>query len=336
MSKIEKIKNSKLLWYGVSSLILAALIVFADVGKFIDALKNVDPFLMAASLTSGLSVFLIWGYVWHSFFQNLDFNSGLLKSYKIVMAGNFMNSITPLGQLGGEPFMAYIVSENTKESYERSLSTVISADLVNALPFLTYATVGILYILIFSTITEAMKAGVYIVIILNTLLGVIAYLAWFQTEKLESVIHKALEGIESRIGYNGNVIESLKERIEEIKEAFEQAGEDKKHLVKVIAITHLAPATQLLSLYLILLGMDITPTFAGVYLTVILAGLAMFSPTPGGTGTFEAAFSGLLIFFYPGMGLDVAVAAAVLFRLTTYWPGILIGYISLLNLKHQN
>jgi len=332
--KSSKFKDSKILWYSVSTLILAGLIVFADIKEFVKAVSSVDPLLMFASLVSGLSVFLIWGYVWHSFFQNLGFKSSAIKSYKILMAGNFMNSVTPLGQFGGEPFMAYVVSKNTGEGYERSLSTVISADIVNAIPFLTYGSIGILYIMLFSTITMSMRTGIYLLMIINVSLIILAYLTWFKTDKIESIIHNFLDKIESRINYSTKLIDSIKDRIADTKEAFKQAGDDKRHLVKVITVSHLAPLTQLISLYLILLGLDVLPTFAGVYFTVILGGLASFSPTPGGAGTFEAAFSGLLLFFYPEIALDTAVASSVLFRLTTFWPGLLIGYISLLNLKH--
>ena len=336
MIKINQIKDSKLLWYTISSVILGALIIFADVSQFLSAIRNVDPLLMGASFVTGLSVFLVWGYIWHSLFQELEFEINMMKSYKIVMAGNFMNSVTPFGQLGGEPFMAYIVSENTDESYEKSLSAVVSADLVNAIPFLTYAMLGIMYMLLFSTITESIRNSIYIFVFFNILLISVAYLAWFKTDKLESKIQKILDNIESRIEHKGKIIESLRERIEETKDSFKQAGKDKRHLIKIISITHLAPATQLISLYLILLGLNVEPTFIGVYLHVMLSGLAMFSPTPGGTGTFEAAFTGLLLFSYPNMGIDTAVASSVLFRLTTYWPGLIIGYFSLLSLKHQD
>lgn len=334
-SVLKWAKNSKLLWYGISTAILLALISFADVGEFLEAIRSVDPLLMTLAFISGMSFFLVLGYVYHSFFQELGFKSNRMNSLKLFMAGNFMNSITPLGQLGGEPFMAYVVSSNTDANYEKSLSTVMSADIVNAIPFVTYATAGILYVILFSTVTGVIKTGIYAVVLLNIALITIAYLAWFKTEEVEEKIYTLLDIIQNRITYTKKVIPPLKERINETKKAFMRAGENRRHLVKVSLVTHIAPAVQLLSLYFILLGLGIEPAFVGVYFTVVLAAIAMFSPTPGGTGTFEAAFSGLLISFFPGIGIDTAVAASVLFRLTTYWPGLLVGYVALLNLKSE-
>ncbi|MFB6241435.1 MAG: YbhN family protein [Candidatus Nanosalina sp.] len=332
-SEIKQFKNSKVLWYGISTAILLGLIYLADVKKFLSALKDVDPIYMSAAFISGLSVFLVWGYIWHSFFRKLNIDTELLKSYNIFMAGNFMNSITPFGQLGGEPVMAYVISRNTGAKYEKSLSTVMSADIINAVPFLTYASAGILYILLFGTLNSIIRAGIYAVILLNITFLFIAYLAWFKIDKVEETLYELLNYIKSRFTKSERFISSLKERVRTLKESFKKAGEDRGHLVKMGLISHLAPITQFLCLYLILLGLESSISFIGIYFTVILAGLAMFSPTPGGAGTFEAVFSALLMFFHPGMALDTAVASAVLFRLTTFWPGLLIGYLALLSLR---
>jgi uncharacterized protein (TIRG00374 family) len=87
-----------------------------------------------------------------------------------------------------------------------------------------------------------------------------------------------------------------------------------------------------MSLRFVLLSLGIRPDFTPIYFTVTLSSLASFSPTPGGSGTFEAAFSGLMVFFFE-VNIATAVTAAVLFRLTTYWPGLVIGYISLVGLE---
>lgn len=335
-SVLKWAKNSKLLWYGITTVIFAALIYFADVGDFVEAIRSVDPFYMSLAFISGLSFFLVFGYIYHSFFQQLGFKSSRLNSLKLFMAGNFMNSITPLGQLGGEPFMAYVVSSNTEATYERSLSTVMSADIINAIPFVTYASAGVIYLILFRTITETVKTGIYAVILLNITLITIAYLAWFKTEQVEAKIHDILDRIREKTAYTEKVVPPLKEKITEVKKAFQKAGEDRKHLLKVTLVTHIAPAVQLLSLYFILLGLGVEPHFAGIYFTVVLAAIAMFSPTPGGSGTFEAAFTGLLLAFFPQtITAGTAVAASVLFRLTTYWPGLVLGYIALLDLKKR-
>jgi len=334
MKSVKKfLKDSKLIWYGVSTLILGLLIYFADVNQFIQALRTVDLFYMSLAMFFGLSVFLVWGYIWHSFFNNLDIEVSFGKALHMFMAGNFMNSITPLGQLGGEPFMAYVVSENTKSSYEKSLSAVMSADLINSIPFIVYATTGFAYLFIYGTLNARIEDVIIIVSALSVFVGAIIYLLWFDRKLLEKWSHGIVDFVGDRLNLTEEFLEPLKEKITEIKDTFESIGEDPRHLLKTATISHLAPVTQFICLYFIMKGLSIEPNFVAIYLTVILSGLAMFSPTPGGSGTYEATFAGLLVLFYPGLGLDKAVASAVLFRLTTYWPGIPIGYYSLIKLK---
>jgi uncharacterized protein (TIRG00374 family) len=334
--RLKQLKESKILWYGVSTLILIGLVYAADLGDVIDALQKVDPLYMAGAFFFGLSVFLVWGYIWHSFFKKMDINRDIFKSYKIFMAGHFMNSITPLGQLGGEPFMAYVISENTDSTYQTALSSVISADLINALPIIIYTSAAVIYLFFAGTAHSIVIKAAYLVIISLAMITVISYMIFTDGKSLGNWITSFLELIGDRSERLKKYTDSLKERVAELRESFRQAAENPSHLVKMVAVAHLAMPTQFICLYLILLGLGVEPTLTGIILTIILAGFAMFSPTPGGSGTFEAAFSGLLLVFYPSIGLKTAVAAAILFRLTTYWPGIPIGYTALINLRRDS
>ncbi|MFB6190552.1 MAG: lysylphosphatidylglycerol synthase transmembrane domain-containing protein, partial [Candidatus Nanohaloarchaea archaeon] len=125
----------KLLWFGVSTAIIGAVIYFADVSKFLEAVRQANGWYLIPALGLGLSVFSIWGFTWYSFFRKIGISISYLKSLRMFMAGMFMNSITPVGQFGGEPFMAYVVERNVDVSYEKAFSTVLSADIVNAVPW---------------------------------------------------------------------------------------------------------------------------------------------------------------------------------------------------------
>jgi uncharacterized protein (TIRG00374 family) len=328
----KEVGESKILWYGVSTAILLVLIYLADFRKFIGALSSIEPFSMIMALLLGLSVFPVWGYVWHSLFEITGIETTLNKSYKIFLGGNFMNSVTPLGQIGGEPFMAYIVSKNTNASYEKSLSSVISADLVNAIPFLIFTVLGVAYLLVFKTgMNQFMRNITYLIFALVSVLSLVTYLIWFRSNILRSKVSKWLKLIKENTNIESKILNEIDQKVETLWDTFEEAGKKPVNLGKLIFLSHTAILTQFGCLYFILLGMGVEPNFSGIFLTVIMGSLALWSPTPGGTGTVEAAFSALLISFYP-VGMDTAVASAVLFRLTTFWPGIFIGYISLIRL----
>lgn len=325
-------KRSRLVWYSITTAIFVALVYLADLGQLITALSSVDRGFMALAMVSGLSFFPFVAYVWYKMFQKVGIEANYRESLRLFLGGNLMNSITPLGQFGGEPFMAYIISKNTDSSYEKALSSVVSADLLNAVPLFTYLVAGLVYLAVFNTLTSFTLKIIYLTIPTAIISSLIVYLVWFEDELLENVVFDLIDRIQNIFGISDTIIESAKERVQEIKNSFQNVGDDPKHLLKILAVPHLAFIMQFISLYLMLMGQGIEPLIIPTYFTMILSSIATFSPTPGGSGTFETAFSGLLMLYYP-VGLDTALASAVLFRLTTYWPGILIGYFALLSLK---
>jgi uncharacterized protein (TIRG00374 family) len=331
-STLAEHKDNKIIWYIAATALLLGLAYFADLGDFVAALSNVDPFYMSLAVLSGMSVFLVWGYIWFSFFSKVGIDASLLKSYQMFMGGNFMNSVTPLGQLGGEPFMAYVISENTDSSYEKALSSVISSDLVNTIPFITYTAIIMIYVYFYGGVNTAIQASMYAIVSIGLTIIAAGYMLWSRNQSVENVLRKVFNYAEKKLA-KGKYVRVVRNKLREYRSAFENAGEDRGHLIRMTIISHLFPLTQFLALYLIFLGMDISPNLIAIYFSVILSGLAMFSPTPGGSGTFEATFSGVIMFFYPEIGLSTALATAILFRLTTYWPGIPIGYISLMHLR---
>ncbi|WP_414838012.1 lysylphosphatidylglycerol synthase transmembrane domain-containing protein [Candidatus Nanosalina sp. VS9-1] len=331
-SKLSALKKNKYLWFGISLIILLGMVYISDVSKFVEALRSANPYYLIPALGLGLSGFLIWGYVWHMFFRHMDFDLKYQRTMEMFMAGNFLNSITPLGQFGGEPFMAYIVSRNTDASYDKSLSCVISADIINAIPFLTFLTAGAAYMFLFQSVKGLVAQAAYLAIIFALIGGLIAYLLWFDEEILEKYLFVILNRIQSRIGRGEKFIQRIKERISSTKAAFYKAGDDPRMLLEAATLTHATFLLQIASLYFILLSLSITPNFPAIYFTVMLSGVATFSPTPGGSGTFEAAFAGILMLFYP-LNFAIALTAAVLFRLTTYWPGLIIGYLAFIKLN---
>lgn len=333
--ELSNIKDSKVLWYGISTLLLAVLVYTTDVRKFFDSLLQVDPLYMSLAMISGFSVFLIFGWIWYRIFRKVGIKADLRTSYQLFMAGNFVNSITPLGQAGGEPFMAYLVSENTGTSYEKSLSAVISSDMINLIPALTYTVLGVIYLMFFGLELPGLGPLLIVLAVIIAILGGGGYLLWSKDSRLKNFLFRVTDYIESKTDVSQKIIESVNERIESAEEAFIDAGGDPVYLGKTALISHIYPLTQIVALWLILHGMGVEASIGAIGLTVILSGLAHFSPTPGGTGAFEIAFAGLLIGFVPGIAPSDAVAAAVLFRLTSYWPGIPIGYIFLLHLKRD-
>jgi uncharacterized protein (TIRG00374 family) len=322
------------LWFGVTGLLFVILLYFADLGEFLDSLRRADLSVFAVAFVIGFSSLLVWAWVWYRFFGQMAIASTRSRTVRMFLTGHFLNSITPLGQFGGEPIMAYIVSDNTGTDYERALACVISADIVNAVPFFTFTLGGLVYLSVVGSLNSLLIEVGALSVTLLVVGGVLAYLLWSESSTLGETVTGILHSLETRLTWGESLFRSLRDRVTTIEEAFQEAGNDPVFLLKTAVISHLAILAQIVSLYFVFLAIDIEPGFVPLYFIVNLSVIATISPTPGGSGTYEAAFSALVTFFFP-VSLATALTAAVLFRLTTYWPGILVGYPSLLTLKDR-
>jgi uncharacterized protein (TIRG00374 family) len=322
------------IWFIVSGALLAGLVYLADIGEFVASLRRADTSLFLVALVVGFSSLLVWAWVWHRFFETVGIEATVSQTVRMFLTGNFLNSITPLGQFGGEPIMAYIVSETTDVEYEKTLACVISADVVNATPFFTFTLGGILYLGVFGSLRGPLVEIAALSVVLLGLLSLVAYLLWSDDRNLGAILVRLIDALEARLGRAESLFESIRESVEGIEKAFQKAGNDRRFLITTAAISHLAILAQIVSLYFVFRSLGLPTEFVPLYLIVNLSVIATLSPTPGGAGTYEAAFAGLTTLFY-SVDLATAVTAAVLFRLTTYWPGIPVGALALLTLRDE-
>ncbi|QHS17266.1 lysylphosphatidylglycerol synthase transmembrane domain-containing protein [Halopenitus persicus] len=323
------------IWFVATGVLFAALLYLADLGEFLAALVRTDPSHFAVAFVVGFSSLLLWAWVWHRFFRHMGMDPTPSGTVTLFLTGHFLNSITPLGQFGGEPIMAYVVSDSLETDYEKALAAVVSADILNAAPFFTFTFGGLSYLVVVGSLNGFLR-NVGAVSMLLLLVGIVlAYLLWSEDATLVDAAVGALHAIEARIDRAEGLVRSLRDRVVRIEGHFQTAGRDPSFLAATAVVSHLAILAQIVSLYFVFLSLGIEPDLVSLYFIVNLSVIATISPTPGGSGTYEVVFSGLVTLFYP-VGLATAVTAAVLFRLTTYWPGLLAGYLSLFVVKGRS
>ncbi len=324
----------RVIWFGVSTLILLAMVYFADVGDLVRAVSAAELLVLVPALLLGFATNFVWSYTWFSFFKALELPISYFKTFKIFLAGRFLDNITPLGTFGGEPFMAYVISSNTDASYEKAFSTVFSADMVNVTPPFTFIVAGSVYLLFFGSLNEVILQTLLLALLATIGAGVVVYFLWFKTEKLEKVSVGAVRWISGHLGLGRKIVTAINGRIYRLRENFRKIGESPRHLLKTAVIAHLGFILEIVTIYLILMSLGVEVDFAPLYFVMPLAALANFSPMPGGSGAYEAALSGLLTFFFE-VSFASALLAAILFRMAVYWPVIGVGYISLNLLQEE-
>lgn len=318
--------------FGVSTAIIVGMIYFADFNQVLSTAKGADKLILAAAIFVGLLNLPIWANSWHKLINRVGGEVSFFKALRLFTAGNFLNSITPLGQFGGEPLMAYVIKKNTDLEYEEGLSAVVSADIINAIPIFTFIIGGSAYLLLFNSLNSILLEMSYIALVIMVLGGSIAYLLWFKSGFLESKIIYLVKLLSRPLGGNYSLVEKIEEKITGMQETFRAVGEEPKELLKISLIAHLFFVCQVVSLYLVMLSVGVETDLTPLYFVLPTAALANFSPTPGGSGAYEVILAGVLTTFI-GVPGTTAVTIAILYRFTTFWPSILLGYLSLISLS---
>jgi uncharacterized protein (TIRG00374 family) len=332
---IKRHFNNKYLWFLISTGIIASLIYFADASRFIESVRSADPVFMIPAVIFGMSVFPIWGYVWYRVFQKSGIRMPYRKSIRIFMAGNFMNSITPMGQAGGEPIMAYLLEKNSNASYEKAISSIFSADIMNTTPPITFTLGGTIYLLLFDSVNSFVLQAAYMVLFGTVIGGTVAYLLWFESGTIEGKIKWVVKEISERTGRGEHLVVELEEKLSEVEKTFNAIGEDPIYLLKTSLVSHAGFLMQIFNFTLIAASLGYYPDFTPIYFIVVLSGLSNFTPVPGANGAYEAAMAGLTTVFLPYISAPEALTIAVLFRLSTYWPGLAAGWFALNSLNGE-
>ena len=330
MEFTEKFKQSKfknLFWFAIATAIFAALLLAADPSKIVSSIAQAKPLYILAAFVTGFMVINCWSLNWYVFFKSLDIDCSYFRTFHVFTAGQFFNNITPLGRFGGQPIMAYLTSKNSGSSYEKSLATVMSADLVTVIPMTLYITTGLAYLTLTKTVSQEVTAA-SLTLLGFLLTGIfIGFLAWFRPGTIEKYSLKITNKTTQKLGRGEKIHQKIVEKAENWEKTLQTIGKHPKTLLQSLIITGSAFLFRMATFYLILtsLGLQIHPL--KIMLIIPLISFASISPTPGGAGTYEAAMAATIILL-TNLTFATALSVTILYRITTYWQTILIGYIS--------
>jgi len=178
------------------------------------------------------------------------------ESVRLFLASQFMNSITPLGQFGGEPFGLYNKKKTQVYPMRRRFQQFSPDDVVNGIPTLTFVLGGSLYLLLFSSVNDVILQTVYAGVGLTVLGGLIVYLLWFKAGVIEGYLLGVLSFFSELTGRGDSLVETAEKRLDRVQESFETIGENPRHLFeKTSVVAHLSFVFQVICLYFIMLSL---------------------------------------------------------------------------------
>ncbi len=320
----ERLKRA--LMFAASTLVLAGLVYFAGVEKMLDAALQADPVLFSIAVAVGSLPMLVFTFTWFRVFQKVGIDVDYRETFSLWMAGGFLNSVTPLGNAGGEPFMAYVVSNARDVDYEKAFSAILSADLINIFPPMTFVAGGLVYAAFFGSVNSLLVQVAYLVGLALVLGSGFLYTLWYNSDALGSFLSRVVRGVTDRSARLEEYGEKAEKKIDGMTEALSRVGDDPAYLIKTAAIVHATFVFEVMALALVLASLGVDTDLTPLYFVLPLADLGNNLPVPGGAGAYEGAMTLSLTLFVPGISGATAVTAAVLYRAIVYWLRVPLQY----------
>ena len=312
--------------FGISILILAIMLYFVGIDKVIDALKVVNPVIIAFAIVIQVFTYFLYTWRWQILNKMASMDVGIKKLLPMVMVGLAVNNITPSGRGGGEPVRAYLLEKSDERyHFEDSFATVIADRALDTFPFIVLAAITIaLMTFFFDLDLWLLVVMVLAVIAIIIILMVIIYMSInpnFGT-RVEGWIISLV-----RRFYKKNS-ESFENKIHDAVFGFQKTMKmllsNKKGLAVTLTLSFIIWIFEIFRVYLVFLafGSSVNPLIIGE-VCILSCLVGMIPLLPGGVG----AIDGLMIGFMSAAGVSpsISAAATMIERLISFWMSTMIG-----------
>jgi uncharacterized protein (TIRG00374 family) len=323
------------LGFAVAMVVLYLVAVGVGVDAIRQALAGARLRWLAAGAASTALGLVFWGKAWQVVLRVVGVEVPYRRLVVTYFAATFANYVTPLGQAGGEPFIAYVLSRDTEASYEDSLASVVTADLLNLLPFFTFAAIGFVALVARTTLPDEIEplAGGLLALGVGVPLGLLV--GWRFRKPVGRILLRAVAPLARRIEHRAITVARLRNRLHELNEAFERIAQDRTALVEALSFSFVGWVFFALPLYFAGLTIGVHIGLLAVLFIVPASTIAGLTPSPGGLGGVELALVALLV-AVAGLAAADGYAIAVIYRLASYWFALALGGIATLSVIARN
>ena len=315
------------LGFVVAGILVYLLGLVAGWGEIRAALRNAAVTWLAVACLSTLLYLAAWGKAWQVVLAVVGIEVRFHRLVVTYFAATFANYITPFGQAGGEPFVAYVLAQDTDASYEDSLASVVTADLLNLLPFFNFAALGLAILLVRARLPVVIRPLAYGLTALAIGIPILAYVGWNHRQGVENAVLALVAPLSrhtSRLS-----VSAVRHRIDRFYASLELIADEPLELLYALVFSYTGWVFFALPLWLAgrTLGLPVDPIV--VLFIVPASTIAGFVPTPGGLAGVEAALVLLLVALLP-LTAGQAFAVATVYRLASYWFALGIGGLAAL------
>lgn len=305
-----------------------------DFQEALAALNQINFYYLALSfILIGLSL-AAWTLRWKHTLKGF-IEARFIYLYRLILAGAFINTITPGKSVGGEPVRAYFLHKKYNKSQTKILGYIFADQvfsLIGTTFFLILAVILALIVIDLPVQASFLPSTLFIAI---PVIAILALVLWKFSRTEIHVLAKELyklRNIHRHFRDQSKFEEYIWKKLGVFIKFFEKEVTDRRKIYFGILLSVFYKLFEFLAAYAVFLALGVETNFLIVVIVVAMSNLlGDISPVPGGIGVIESS----MIVLYTASGISPATAAiaALLTRLVYYIHVILLGGISLAQLR---
>jgi uncharacterized protein (TIRG00374 family) len=290
-------------------------------------LRVADLRWVVVACLSSLVCLAAWAKTWQIVIGSLGVSVTYRRLVVTFLAATFANYVTPMGQAGGEPFIAYVLARDSEATYEESLASVVTADLLRALPFFNVGLVGLGYLAATAGISESTEELAAALVGLAVGIPVAVVALWRHREAVQRGVLRVVGPVARRTPRIS--ADELRGRIERLYASVERITGSRRALLAAVAFAYVGWVFFALPLYLSGLALSLPVPPLVVAFLVPASVIAGSTPTPGGLAAIEGTLV-VLLGALTALTAPEALAVTTVYRLTSYWFVVAVGGLAAL------
>jgi uncharacterized protein (TIRG00374 family) len=313
--------------FGVAVVLVYLLGTVIGWEETIERLRSAHLGWVAAACASSLLCLAVWGKMWQVVLEAVGVSVTYRKVVVTFFAASFANYVTPMGQAGGEPLVAYVLSRDTEASYEQSLASVVITDVLRLLPFFTVAGLGLGYLFFERQLPAVVETVAVVLAVLAIGLPTLMVVGWRHRLPVQKAFLRLLSPVARRTERFS--VEGARRRIDSLYDSVELVADSRRALIVSVGLAYVGWVLFALPLYFSGLALDLPVSLLLVFFIVPATIVVSFTPLPGGLGAIEGALV-LLLTALAALSAGEALAITTVYRLTSYWLVVGVGGIAAL------
>lgn len=307
----------KYAFYLVGLIFLMILLMQTNWTELITHMRTLNTRTLLLLLGLQIITVLLIGLQWSLLATHIQVKLSFLTILKMNFAGTLFESITPAVKTGGEAYkLVYLKKQGF--SAAKSISLIGTQKLFSLFGFLCMMLLTLLFFYAFEQPSKSLNP--YLQSVWYVIVGLL----------IITIITVALCNVKLKQKTRlATFIQDLKSNLKPLMHAKRYIP---WHLLLSLLIWALYVFKVLVVAHATGLALPVLYAALAVYLAYTVALLPL---TPGGIGTFEGTFAGVLSVL--GYSLGSGLFMAVMLRLATFWFALLISVLGLLmfNVKHK-